>query len=99
MKSVNIKLNLLIRNICLHDNGYIALSKICRLSSDINSVELGFYNYTNYRCDHISMTSNYSGGGILFSVSNMFHSSLLMIPANSIEHVFGIIKIHLCHHR
>lgn len=39
--------------------------------------ELGFNNYTTYRCDRNSNTSNCSrGGGVLLSVNNKYYSRM-----------------------
>lgn len=58
-----------------------------------NSSELGFHNFSTFRCDKSSLTSSFSrGGGVLISISDKYVSSKFDIIINSLELCFVLIK-------
>ncbi|XP_043471434.1 uncharacterized protein LOC122507201 [Leptopilina heterotoma] len=64
------------------------------LHSSINSNELGFKNFTIYRCDRSSLTSSsLRGGGVLIAVNNDFPSVLIPTRCSTIEMVFIRVKV------
>lgn len=81
------------RNVCLSEYDIISLSETW-LSPNVTSSELVFNNYTTYRHDRNSNTSNCSrGGGVLLSVNNKYCSRVLSVPTSPVEQLFVLIKI------
>lgn len=59
------------------------------LTPDIHDSELGFLDYTIFRCDRTQfLSSKQSGGGVLVAVHNSFTSCMLSSNYNLTEHVF-----------
>lgn len=64
------------------------------LNQDIANSELGFQNFTVYRCDRNPNTSTRkTGGGVLIAVRNSIQSKLLNIQRSDVETIFVLIKL------
>lgn len=64
------------------------------LHESITNLELGFHNYTIYRCDRNSNTSNNRiGGGVLIAVRNNIPSKIIQTTNSFVESIFVLIKI------
>jgi len=90
---LNTKINLLNTNVPISDFSAIIFSETW-LRCDLNSSELGFFNYSIYRCDRSSNTSCLTrGGGVLIAIKNKFFSVKLNIDTGSLELIFVLIKV------